>query len=659
MIRWRSAVGVFLLLSLGTPALSQTVFFANPSFEEPALPVGYQYRPVGFSFEFKNNAGVLRNGSSWGAAPAPDGQQAAFLASGDAPAVISQNADRGQLDSVFVLSFDIAAVPGHPGNPVTVTANDVPIGVFTPSTSRFTSVTTAPFVIDQHPVKLAFTGIAGSPGRISVIDRIRFDTVPDVFDPSFESPVLKGGAISYQNTYPRLRFFDGGGIARIGSSWGFLSPPDGEQVGFLQSLGSTPSISFQVPLESFQSYAVTLFAATAPDTPATPVTVTIRNRDGSDRIPIGHFTPSSTAWTQYTSEPFVAPEAIYGRPYREIRLEASNPGQMTLTGVDLVRVMAVPLVTDYSFEDPSVASILGGAQYRPGPFFGIDFSGQSGIARNGSIWGFANAPDGEQVAFLQMTARITQRLTGLTPGSSYAVSFFLAPRPGFGGAEVTVALDGSVLGTFNPPATATSTAFTEVRTAAFTAGAPVVELTFTTSAASDFTSAIDRVLAIPFPAAAGNASFENPAIGATYRISPPAPALTFSGQAGIAGNGSTLGFSAAPDGTQIAFFQAGTAPAQITQRISGLEIGQSYAISFVAAKPAGNDGAQLTVTVQGRELAKATPSSTQFVPVYSASFKATASEATVTFLATSPGGIPATSGIDGVAVIPAPPPTSR
>ena len=53
----------------------------NPSFEIPALGSGYQYSPSGsgIGWTFGGGSGIQGNNSAWGAAPAPDGTQTAFI----------------------------------------------------------------------------------------------------------------------------------------------------------------------------------------------------------------------------------------------------------------------------------------------------------------------------------------------------------------------------------------------------------------------------------------------------------------------------------------------------------------------------------------------------------------------------------------------------
>ena len=137
-------------------------------------------------------------------------------------------------------------------------------------------------------------------------------------------------------------------------------------------------------------------------------------------------------------------------------------------------------VTGGGFETPEVGA---GYSYAPN----ANFTNNSGVAGNGSAWGFAPAPEGDQVAFIQTIAPpavVSVGVTGLTVGKNYTATFHLAARPGYAVNPVTVAFNGTTIGTF----TAASTAFTAVTTSVFTAGASSGTLTFTGAHQSGDTS---------------------------------------------------------------------------------------------------------------------------------------------------------------------------
>jgi trimeric autotransporter adhesin len=137
-----------------------------------------------------------------------------------------------------------------------------------------------------------------------------------------------------------------------------------------------------------------------------------------------------------------------------------------------------------AFETPDLGT---GSQYGAS-IPGMTFTGGAGLAGNGSAWGFASAPDGDQVAFLQGNATISQSLTGLTVGVQYAVKFKIAARPSTGGTPVNVSVNGSAIGTFSPG----SNAFQEV-VAYFVATGSTATLTFSVATSADQTTAIDSV----------------------------------------------------------------------------------------------------------------------------------------------------------------------
>jgi YD repeat-containing protein len=140
-------------------------------------------------------------------------------------------------------------------------------------------------------------------------------------------------------------------------------------------------------------------------------------------------------------------------------------------------------VASASFESPSLGS---GYQYTP-TVSGMTFYGGAGIAGNGSAWGFASAPDGSQVGFVQGQGWFSQALTGLTIGTQYAVKFKMAARPSTGGDPVTVGLNGATIGSFTG-----STAFQEA-VAYFTATGTTATLTFAGNAPFDVSTAIDNI----------------------------------------------------------------------------------------------------------------------------------------------------------------------
>jgi YD repeat-containing protein len=149
---------------------------------------------------------------------------------------------------------------------------------------------------------------------------------------------------------------------------------------------------------------------------------------------------------------------------------------------------------DPSFELPEVGT---GYVYSP-TVSGMTFNSHAGVTGNSSAFGFVAAPDGDQVAFLQSTDTATGAMSltvsGLVTGASYRVRFRIARRPNNGLNGVTVAADGTTIGSIVPP----SNAFTSYETGSFTAAGPTALISFTgTTALGDRASALDLISIVP------------------------------------------------------------------------------------------------------------------------------------------------------------------
>jgi hypothetical protein len=101
--------------------------------------------------------------------------------------------------------------------------------------------------------------------------------------------------------------------------------------------------------------------------------------------------PADPSYTAFTTAPVNLPAGAY-----TLSFEGLDPNG----GDNTAFIDAVEL--NGSFESPVVGS--GGYRYNPGDST-WDFAGDSGLSGNGSAFtsGNPNAPDGEQVAFVQLT----------------------------------------------------------------------------------------------------------------------------------------------------------------------------------------------------------------------------------------------------------------
>ena len=150
---------------------------------------------------------------------------------------------------------------------------------------------------------------------------------------------------------------------------------------------------------------------------------------------------------------------------------------------------------DPSFELPEVGSAY---LYNPTTVGGMTFTSAAGVAGNGSAFGFAAAPDGDQAAFLQAgpsaAGAIAISVSGLAAGASYRIRFRLARRPGYNPTAVNLAAGSTALGNFTPA----STAFESFESAAFTATGSPMTISFTaTTGSGDRATALDAVAIVP------------------------------------------------------------------------------------------------------------------------------------------------------------------
>ena len=140
---------------------------------------------------------------------------------------------------------------------------------------------------------------------------------------------------------------------------------------------------------------------------------------------------------------------------------------------------------------------------------GVTFGGMSGIQANSSAWGFTNAPDGVQTAFLQSYSGfpaspgfLTFSISGLSlVNPNYLLVFDVESRPSTGGLPFTVTANG------NPTIFATPSTASWIQEALpFTAIAGVANFMFAINApefVTDLSIGLDAisVTATPLPAA--------------------------------------------------------------------------------------------------------------------------------------------------------------
>ena len=133
-------------------------------------------------------------------------------------------------------------------------------------------------------------------------------------------------------------------------------------------------------------------------------------------------------------------------------------------------------------------------------------------------------------------------------------------------------------------------------------------------------------------------------------IIPTGSAWSFSGSAGLAGNGSdfTAGNPNAPQGSQVAFLQK---TGSISQTVDFAAAG-SYVINFSAAQRGnfGTSNEKVQVLVDGTVVSTITPAGTSYATYTTASFNVTAGSHTITFAGVDPSGADYSAFLDQVTI---------
>ena len=148
-----------------------------------------------------------------------------------------------------------------------------------------------------------------------------------------------------------------------------------------------------------------------------------------------------------------------------------------------------------------------------------------------------------------------------------------------------------------------------------------------------------------------NAGFESPAVGNGYVENPTGAGWTFTGDAGVAGNGSefTVENQAAPEGTQVGFIEDTGEISQAVTFAAG-----SYVIAFQAAQQ-GNDNLQaqdFQVLVDGTSYGSFTPIDVRYASYATLPFTVSAGTHTICFQGIDSVGGPISAFIDAVQILP-------
>lgn len=681
-----------------TPVVDALV---DGGFETPALAVNsYQSTPSSTAWQFSGSAGVARNGSdfttNWVEAQnAPQGSQVAYLQNIGTPTAATAVAAASISQTVFLdadtyqVSFLAAQRAIYQSNyeeidvkVVNDTTNSTQdIGTINPVNTLYGSYQTSAFLVTTAG-KYTIEFIGSNPlggDDTAFIDNVTL-SANAVNDFSFEAPALNSSTyqqLSLPNAPASSWQYSGmAGVAHNGSGFTGLNPsaPDANQVAYIEGSGS--SISQTVELVPGE-YDISFMAAQRANNQGQTIEVEVNN------VPEGLITPVGIGYSLYSSSAFTITAQT-----NTIKLIGTMSSSSSTALIDEVSLTpANDGIGDGGFQTPALPGTTYLQQPPGAPW---NFTGTAGITTNaGSIaYGSANAPEGNQAAYITNTGSISQ--TAYLDVGTYNISFMAAERAVGQAANqlIEVLLDPGpnqqVIDYVTPSNLAANSnttnsydAYSLYQTSNFsftaaTAGAHTIEFLglIQPSGSGLATALIDEVNMTLVENTFSDAGFESPVLPAeTYATpNPITTAWTFTGAAGISNNlsgatsSATYGSIYAPDGSQVAYLQNN---GSISQPVYFFDTGAStvgtYSISFYAAQRIGYNTQPQTidVLVNGVQVASITPSittnpnlnsSNTYYYIYSAYQTPNFSEPNGTYTVKFQGTTAATAFIDDVSI---------
>ncbi|MCE0523396.1 MAG: putative Ig domain-containing protein [Methylacidiphilales bacterium] len=173
--------------------------FVNSSFETPVTS-GATYEPAGATWTFTNYAGIQGNGSVYSGleSVAPNGTQTAFL-QGVSGTLGTMSQTMNFPAGTYTISFYAAQRFGQV-QPVQVSVDGTAIGTYTPTSTNFAQITTAPFTVAAGNHTVTFAATSSSSDKTSFIDLVSLSGGP----PNITSPTtamgIEGNTFSYTIT---------------------------------------------------------------------------------------------------------------------------------------------------------------------------------------------------------------------------------------------------------------------------------------------------------------------------------------------------------------------------------------------------------------------------------------------------------------------------
>ncbi|TLS53693.1 hypothetical protein FE782_05325 [Paenibacillus antri] len=629
-------------VSYDIPEEVPVVTFFNASFEKPGTTTA-RPGPMTNGWTFNSRAGVQHNAGPFGATPAPLGVQTAYLKTdGGVSGVIGQSINFKP--GAYQMEFKAAKRTSFGGTQTfDVYFDDTVIGSYAPTSGEYVIYRTEPFETSggRHTIRFVATTTVGD--NTAFLDDVRithpkpFDA-PHVANAGFESPaatndggVLLGAAAS-ASASAGWTFNETSGVARNGAP-GAPNAPLGMQAAALRTVDGEAG-RFSQPVEFPAGTYVLSFRAAASGASGAQ---TFEVRVG-DQV-VGTYSPTATSYADFDSDFFTVEAGAHDVSFVSVTADGERTAYVDAVSIERIEIPEWPELANAGFESPTITTshgVLGGGD-------GWTFNERSGMQRNGSAFGAADAPEGTQSALLQTNGGVAGAIsqTIVFPAGSYAISFQAAKRTSFGGQQsFAVYLDDRVLGSYTP----TSGSYQAYTTDGFVIDKPgrhTIRFAATTTT-GDNTAFVDAIDLVPYTPPSGpaipNGSFESPPVTAStgVQVGGAADGWTFNSRSGLVKNGSVFGEAPAPSGIQAAYLNTNNGQGEFSQSV--FLPGGTYAISFQAAKRSFGGAQSFDVYLDETLIGSYAPASTAYASFATDAFAVETGHHTIRFAATTTTG---------------------
>ncbi|MCE0522099.1 MAG: family 16 glycosylhydrolase [Methylacidiphilales bacterium] len=668
-----NALKRFLVLSIFTGFLCHGIAngqptFANPSFETPSVGTGYTYSSTGSSWTFTNNAGITGTGSgtAYGAPTPPNGTQTGLL-QGVAGTLGAMSQSVSFTAGTYTISFYGAQRSGQV-QPILVSVDGTPVGTYTPGSSSFALITTAPFTVAAGSHTVTFAATNNSADKTSFIDEVSISTSGG----GGGAPAAPTGlAATGGNAQISLSWTASSGatsynVYRGTSSGGESGTPiaTGITAANYNDTGLTNGTAYFYKVAAVNSSGTSGYSNEASATPSGGGGSGPAFANPSFETPsIGNYSysPVGSSWT-FTSfagitatgsgTAYGAASAPDGTQVALVEgISGSSLGTMSQSVTFPAGTYTISFygAQRYSQVQPiqvSVDSTVIGT-YTPASngFAQITTASFTVTAGNHTVTFAATDSSADKTSFIDLVSISSSggggggapaAPSGLTAtsgnaqvvlnwtGSSGATSYNVYRGTSSGG-ESTTPIATGVSGTnYSDTSVSNGTAYFYKVAAVNSSG---------TSGYSNEASATPSSGGGGGSATFANASFETPSVGGGYTYSSTGTSWTFTNNAGITGTGGAYGAPTPPNGTQTGLLQGVSGTLGSMSQSVSFPAG-TYTISFYGAQRSGQVQ-PILVSVDGTAVGTYTPAGSTFAQITTASFTVTAGNHTVTFAATT------------------------